>query len=81
MNETASGSANPFKLADAMHIHPPSIDPGVSAFVWAVILGAYIYFGLLAVGASGAFAFVVAFVSFAAIWFFVRLRGEDRPGT
>ena len=49
------------------------------AFVWAVLLGAYIYFGLLAVGASGAFAFVIAFLAFAAIWFFVRLRGEDRP--
>jgi len=65
----------------SMHIHPPSIDPGVMAFVWAVLLGAYIYFGLLAVGASGAFAFVIALLSFAAIWFFVRLRGEDRPGT
>jgi len=50
------------------------------AFVWAVLLGAYIYFGLMAVGASGAFAFVIAFLAFAAIWFFVRLRGEDRPG-
>jgi len=64
-----------------MHIRPPSIDPGVIAFIWAVVLGAFIYFGLLAVGASGAFAFVIAFLSFAAIWFFVRLRGEDRPGT
>jgi hypothetical protein len=62
-----------------MHIHPPSIDPGVMAFVWAVLLAAYVYFGLLAIGASGAFAFVIAFLSFAAIWFFVRLRGEDRP--
>lgn len=64
-----------------MHIRPPSIDPGVMAFVWALILGIFIYFGLLAVGASGAFAFVIAFVSFAAIWLFVRLRGEHRPGT
>jgi hypothetical protein len=50
------------------------------AFVWAVLLGAYVYWGLLAIGASGAFAFVLAFVAFAAIWLFVRLRGEDRPG-
>ena len=64
-----------------MHFRPPSIDPGVMAFVWAVLLGAYVYWGLLAVGASGAFSFVIAFVSFAAIWLFVRLRGEDRPGS
>jgi hypothetical protein len=58
---------------------PPSIDQGVIALVWAVVLGAYIYFGLLAVGASGATSIVLAAVSFAAIWLLVRLRGEDTP--
>ena len=58
---------------------PPSIDQGVIALVWAVLLGAYIYFGLIAVGASGATAVVLAMVSFAAIWLLVRLRGEDTP--
>jgi hypothetical protein len=60
-----------------MHLRPPSIDQGVIALVWAVGLAIYIYFGLLAVGASG--AFVISLVSFAAIWLFVRLRGEDVP--
>jgi len=63
----------------AMHLRPPSIDQGVIAFVWAVGLAVYIYFGLLAVGWSGAFAVVISLVSFAAIWLFVRLRGEDVP--
>jgi hypothetical protein len=58
---------------------PPSIDQGVIALIWAVGLGTYIYFGLLAVGESGAIAVVIAMVSFAAIWLFVRLRGEDVP--
>jgi hypothetical protein len=58
---------------------PPSVDQGVIALIWAVVLGAYIYYGLLAVGASGATAIVLALVSFAAIWLFVRLRGEDVP--
>jgi len=58
---------------------PPSIDQGVIALVWAVGLGAYIYIGLLAVGASGATAIVIALVSFAAIWLVVRLRGEEAP--
>jgi len=63
-----------------VHVRAPSIDPGVTAFIWAVLLAAYVYFGLIAVGASGAFAVVIALLSFAGIWFFVRLRGVDRPG-
>ena len=62
-----------------MHFHLPSIDPGVMAFVWSLLLTVYIYFGLLAIGASAAFAIVIALVSFAAIWLFIRLRGEDGP--
>jgi hypothetical protein len=60
--------------------NPPSIDPGVMAFVWALLLAVFIYFGLKAVGASGAFSFVLALLGFAGIWLFVRLRGEHRPG-
>jgi hypothetical protein len=62
-----------------MRLHPPSIDPGVTAFLWALVLAVYIYFGLLAIGVSGAFAIVIAALSLAAIWLFVRVRGEDRP--
>jgi hypothetical protein len=39
----------------------------------------FVYFGLLAIGESGAFAIVIALVAFAAIWFIVRVRGEDVP--
>jgi hypothetical protein len=62
-----------------MRFRPPSIDQGVIAVVWAVVLAAYVYFGLVAIGTSGATAIVLALVSFAAIWLVVRLRGEDRP--
>jgi membrane protein implicated in regulation of membrane protease activity len=62
-----------------MHFRPPSIDQGVIALIWAVVLAAYVYFGLVAVGATSATAVVLALVSFAAIWLFVRLRGEERP--
>ena len=60
--------------------NPPSIDPGVMAFIWALLLAVFVYFGLKAVGSSSAFAIVVALLAFAGIWLFVRLRGEDRPG-
>jgi len=63
-----------------VHFHLPSIDPGVMAFVWALLLGLYVYFGLIAIGSSGAFAIVIALLSFAAIWLFVRLRGEGSSG-
>src|SRR5436305_14511132 len=95
VDETATGSANFFWSAlpsrgaadpasttiGAMQLppRPPSIDQGVIALVWAVLLGTYIYFGLLAVGASGATAIVLALVSFAGIWLLVRLRGEETP--
>jgi hypothetical protein len=62
-----------------MRSRPPSIDQGVIAAVWAVVLAAYVYFGLLAIGSSGATAIVIALVAFAGIWLLVRLRGEERP--
>jgi hypothetical protein len=74
--------ANGFRSTTIAAMHPPrppSIDQGVIALVWAVVLGAYIYYGLLAVGASGATAIVLALVSFAGIWLFLRLRGEETP--
>ena len=93
VDETATGSANffgpvrplrrrglrPTRIAGMHPPRPPSIDQGVIALIWAIVLGAYIYFGLLAVGASGATAIVISLVSFAGIWLLVRLRGEDTP--
>ncbi len=62
-----------------MHFRAPSIDKGVSAFVWAIALGTYLYFFLVATGSTGAFAFVISALAAAAIWLFVRTRGEDAP--
>jgi hypothetical protein len=59
--------------------NPPSIDPGVTAFIWAFVLAVFIFFGLKAIGSSGAFSIVLALLGFAGIWLFVRLRGEDGP--
>jgi hypothetical protein len=88
VDETATGSANlffavPFSCASRIclvHFRPPSIDKGVTAFIWGLGLGLYIYFGLIAIGSSGAFAIVIAMVAAAGIWLFVRLRGEDNAG-
>ena len=58
---------------------PPSIDQGISAFIWALVLAVFVYFGLIAIGMTGATAIVLALVSFAGIWLVVRVRGEDVP--
>jgi len=63
-----------------MHLRTPSIDQGVQAFFWAVIFFVILWVGMLAVGVSGATALILSHVSAAAIFLFVRLRGEERPG-
>jgi hypothetical protein len=64
-----------------MHLRPPSIDPGVTSFIWAFLLALFIWAGLLAIGISKGTAFVVALVSFGGIFLFVRLYGEGSPRT
>ncbi|MBA3348807.1 MAG: hypothetical protein H0T13_09635 [Actinobacteria bacterium] len=63
-----------------MHLRMPSIDQGVQAFAWAVLFFLILWLGMIAVGVSGATAFILALVSAGAIFLFVRLRGEDVPG-
>jgi len=58
---------------------PPSFDHGFISFLWAVGLGAFIYFGSLAVGVSSGTAFIFAAVGACAIFIFVRVFGEDVP--
>jgi hypothetical protein len=58
---------------------PPSVDHGVISFLWGVGLGAYIYFGSLAVGVSSGTAFIFAALSAFAIFLYVRIFGEDTP--
>jgi hypothetical protein len=58
---------------------PPSFDHGVISAVWAILLGAYIYYGSLAVGIKGGTAFIFAALGAAAIFIFVRVFGEDTP--
>ena len=63
-----------------MHLRPPSIDKGVSAFLWAFGLSLYLWLGMLAIGVSKATSFILAVVLGGAIFLYVRLYGEQRPG-
>jgi hypothetical protein len=60
-----------------MHLRPPSIDRGVTSFLWAFGLALFIWFGLMAVGVSRGTAFILALLGFGAIFLFVRTQGED----
>jgi hypothetical protein len=62
-----------------MHLRQPSIDRGVTSFLWAFGLGLYIWLGMLAVGVSGATAFIFSLLAAGAIFLFVRLYGGDEP--
>jgi hypothetical protein len=62
-----------------MHLRPPSIDPGITSFVWALVLGVLLWGFLLAVGVPKATSFIVAALAACAIFLYVRLYGEDEP--
>jgi hypothetical protein len=67
-------------VASGPHLpHPPSVDQGVKAFIWAVLFGAFIWAGLLAVGASSATAVIISVVCFFLIYLAVRIFGEEEP--
>jgi hypothetical protein len=49
------------------------------SFIWALVLGLYVWAGLLAIGISQGTALVLGLLSFGAIFLFVRLQGGDDP--
>ena len=60
-----------------MHLRPPSIDRGVTAFLWALGLGVFVWLGLRSVGVGKGTSLMLGLLSFGAIFLFVRTQGED----
>jgi amino acid permease len=60
-----------------VHLRPPSIAPGVQAFLWALTFTIYMWLFMLAVGVDGAVSAIVAVVAGAGCFLLVRLYGED----
>jgi len=58
---------------------PPSFDHGFISLPRGVGLGAFIYFGSVAVGVSAGTAFVFAALAAFATFLFVRVYGEETP--
>jgi hypothetical protein len=66
----------PFSLV-TVHLRLPSIEPGVKAFVWALLLSLYLWGFLLAVGVSKGTSTVLGLVAFGAMFLYVRVYGES----
>jgi lipopolysaccharide export LptBFGC system permease protein LptF len=61
-----------------VHLRLPAIEPGVKAFVWALLLSFYLWgFLILAVGTDKGTSTVLALIAFGAIFLFVRVYGES----
>jgi hypothetical protein len=62
-----------------MHLRLPSIDKGVTAFLWALFFGLYLWLGGIAIGVHKGPAFLIAVVAAFLIVLYVRTYGEDAP--
>ena len=60
-----------------MHLRLPAIEPGVKAFVWALLLSLYIWGFMLAVGVDKGTSTVLGLIAFVAIFLCVRVYGES----
>ena len=60
-----------------MHLRLPAIEPGVRAFIWALVCALYLWLFMLGVGVDKGTSFVLSLLAFGAIFLYVRLRGED----
>lgn len=69
----------PHSIRSLVHLRPPSVDQGVQAGLWGIGLAVLIWLGMLSFGVSGATSFVMAALAGAAIFFYVRIFGEDKP--
>jgi hypothetical protein len=67
-------AARPGSIA-TVHHRSPSVDRGVSSFLWALLFAVFIWLGGSAVGISQAMSVLAAAVAGFFIFLFVRLRG------
>ncbi len=71
----ALDTAAPRDSIAPVHLRSPSMDRGVTSFLWALLFGVFIWLGGLSVGISQALAVLAGAVAGFFIFLFVRLRG------
>jgi hypothetical protein len=64
-----------------VHLRAPSVDKGVSAFVWSVVFFLAVFLGGLAIGVSGGIALVFGLVVGFLAFLLVRTRGSHSRDT
>jgi hypothetical protein len=64
-------------LNSPVHLRMPSFDRGLTSGIWAIGIGLYILLFALGVGVDAAVAFIVAPLVAAAIYFYIRIYGEE----
>ena len=62
-----------------MHLRAPSFAPGVTAFLWALFFGLFIWIGGRAVGFPSGTTFIAGAVAGFLIFLLIRAYGEDEP--
>jgi hypothetical protein len=62
-----------------VHLRAPSVSAGVTAFVWAIVFGLYIWLFMLGVGVSNGLAAIIAAVAAGGIFLAVRIYGAPVP--
>ena len=67
-----------FEVGSQPRLRVPSIDPGVSSFLWALVFFLYLWFGMAAIGVSHGTAPHLALVASFFIFLFVRRQGAGR---
>ena len=60
-----------------MHLRQPSFDRGVTSFLWAFGLGAYVWLGLVAVGVGVGTALLLGLLAGLGIFFLVLFYGGE----
>jgi hypothetical protein len=65
-----------FSIVSRVHLRLPAIDPGVSAFVWGVVVGLYVWLFLLGVGVDKATSLIIGLLTVGAVFLVVRLHGS-----
>jgi hypothetical protein len=60
-----------------VHLRLPAIEPGVRAFIWALVCSLYLWLFMLGVGVGQGTSLVLSLVAFGAFFLCIRLYGED----
>jgi hypothetical protein len=62
-----------------VHLRPPSISHGVTAFIWALVFFLFIWFGGIAVGVHGGTSFIFGALVGFFVFLAVLVYGRHEP--